>query len=177
MSLNPLLRPDASEAFRPRPGGRHIFDVQGKVLSACPAWGVGCSRTWPCSTARSHPAFVGLRRAEWCVYAARAMRTVCCSCLYHERSRHALRRCAAPTTGCQPVSAMNNNRSTVHKRQRPTCLSLCCCCFGRVFNSVFVHSCDANAAVTETNWWRDTWESRLPATPPHLLCLTQEKLF
>ena len=48
-----LLRPDASEAVRPRPGGRHIFDVQGKVLGAC-RLGVGCSGTWPCSTARSH---------------------------------------------------------------------------------------------------------------------------
>ena len=57
---------------------------------------------------------------------------------------------------------------------------LCCCCrrccFGRVFNRVFVQSCDANAAVSETNWWRVTWE-RLPATKPPLLCLTQEKLF
>ena len=36
-------------------------------------------------------------------------------------------------------------------------LLLCgCCCFGRVFNSVFVHNCDANAAVSETNWWRVT---------------------
>ena len=35
----------------------------------------------------------------------------------------------------------------------------CCCCFGRVFNSVFVHSCDANAAVSETYWWQVTWES------------------
>ena len=49
--------------------------------------------------------------------------------------------------------------------------------FGRVFNSVFVHSCDANAAVSETDWWAVTWESRLPATPLPLLCLTQEKLF
>ena len=33
--LGPLLRPDASEEVRPRPGGRYIFDVKGKVLSAC----------------------------------------------------------------------------------------------------------------------------------------------
>ena len=45
------------------------------------------------------------------------------------------------------------------------CVVNCCCCFGRVFNSVLVHSCDANAAVCETNWWRVTWESTLPATP------------
>ena len=54
---------------------------------------------------------------------------------------------------------------------------MCCCRFGRVFNSVFVRSCGANAAVPETKWWRVTWESRLPATPPPLLCPTQEKLF
>ena len=41
----------------------------------------------------------------------------------HERSRRSLRRCAAPITGCQLVSAMNN-RSTVHKGQRATCLRL-----------------------------------------------------
>ena len=39
------------------------------------------------------------------------------------------------------------------------------------------HSCDDDAAVSEINWWRVTWESRLPATPPPRLCLTQEKLF
>ena len=44
-----------------------------------------------------------------------------------------------------------------------------------MFNSVFDHSCDANAAVSETDWWRVTWESRLRATPPPLLCLTREK--
>ena len=33
--LNPLLRPDASEAVGPRPGGRHLIHVQRKVLSAC----------------------------------------------------------------------------------------------------------------------------------------------
>ena len=33
--LNPLLRPDASEAVRPRPGGRHLIHVRGKGLGAC----------------------------------------------------------------------------------------------------------------------------------------------
>ena len=56
-------------------------------------------------------------------FSANAMRTVCCSYLYHERSRRSLRRCAAPITGCQKVSAMNY-RSTVHRRQRATCLLL-----------------------------------------------------
>ena len=37
-------------------------------------------------------AIVCLRGAEWRVNAARAMRTVCCSCVYHERSRRSLRR-------------------------------------------------------------------------------------
>ena len=52
------------------------------------------------------------------VYAARAMRTVCCSRRYHERSRRSLLRCAAPITGCQPDSAMTT-RLHLKKKSKP----------------------------------------------------------
>ena len=46
--LDLLLRPDASEAVRPRPGGMHFFGRQEKSTQCLPP-GLRCSGTWPCS--------------------------------------------------------------------------------------------------------------------------------
>ena len=50
------------------------------------------------------------RCALWCVHVARAMRTVCCSCLSIERSRRSRRRWAtAPTGGRRLDSSMHGH--------------------------------------------------------------------
>ena len=117
--------PDTANSRSSRDPAAGTSSTSREKYSVPAAWGVGCSGTWPCSAARSHPpalAIVGLRRAEWCVYAARAMRTVCCTRLYHERSRRSLLRCAAPSTGCQLDLAMT--RGNTCKKETQTCLSL-----------------------------------------------------
>ena len=66
--------PDTADSRSGRDPAASTSSTSREKYSVPAAWGVGCSGTLPCSTA-----IVGLRRAEWCVYAARAMRTVCCS--------------------------------------------------------------------------------------------------
>ena len=81
------LTPARRSGRDPAAGTSSTSREKYSVPAACR---VGCSRTGLCSAARSHLAalaIVGLRRAGWCVHAARAMRTVCCSWRYYERSR------------------------------------------------------------------------------------------
>ena len=139
---NPLLRPDASEASGRDPA----------------AGALGCPGTWRCSTARSHPlalAIVGLRRAEWRVYAARAWAIDCCSCRQAARSRRPLRRWAAPVTGCQLRSIVKSdtNKKKGHAWDRRLvvvvllcvvvcgCVSLCVAVRGCVWLCVVVCGC------------------------------------
>ena len=63
------------------------------------ALGVGCSGTWPCSTARSHSPLLALlchRVAAWCSYVARSICSVSCSCRQCARSLRWRRLHAAP---------------------------------------------------------------------------------
>ena len=48
--------------------------------------------------------------ALWCVSATKAMRTVCCSCRHHERSRRSLRRRATPQAGGRRLDSSINSQ-------------------------------------------------------------------
>ncbi len=70
-----------------------------------PGGGAFCARGPACVTCSSTslalapvfgPRGAAFCCAVWCVAAARAMRTVCCSCRHHERSRRPRRRLATP---------------------------------------------------------------------------------
>ena len=118
--------------------------------------GVGASGSWPSTSSRTHPlslAVLCLRGAVWCDASARAIATVIRSCFSHERSRRSRRlRAALPAMSTQAVDIMKSrNVVNTEKRSRTSrnlsccccsSCSCCCCCFGRVFNSVCVHSCD-----------------------------------
>ena len=111
--LDPLLwtRHGRQTVWSGATGGRHLVNVRGKVLGAC-RLGRGAPGTWPCTSPRTPSpalAIVCLRRAEWCVFAARAWAIDCCSCLQAARSRRPLRRWAAPVTGCQLGSIMKGD--------------------------------------------------------------------
>ena len=103
-----------------------------------PGGGAGCARRPSCvtcsSTSLALAAVFCPRRAPFCCIstfsfgpalwwraAARAMRTVCCSCRSIERSRRSRRRRAAPE-GCPLESAMRSQHRGNQSSQ--TCLSL-----------------------------------------------------
>ena len=70
-----------------------------EVLSACRGGGGGCSGTWPCTSARSHPPLLAVlcpRGAAWCSYVARSICSASCSCRQCARCRRWRRLHAAP---------------------------------------------------------------------------------
>ena len=94
--LDPLLwtRHGRQPVWSGATGGRHLVNVHGKILGACRLVRE-CSRNLTVYfTSNPSPALaiVCLRRAEWCVYAARAWAIDCCSCRQAARSRRPLRR-------------------------------------------------------------------------------------
>ena len=62
--------------------------------------------------------------ALWCVAAARAMRTVCCSCRHHERSRRSRRRLATPPAEGRTLHSPINSQHSCTKKRSQTWLSL-----------------------------------------------------
>ena len=63
-----------------------------------PSLGGASSGTRPCSSSRAHPPALAnfCPREEWCNFSARAIATVCRSCLSMARSRRSLLRFAEP---------------------------------------------------------------------------------
>ena len=98
--LNPPLRPDASEAVRPRPGGRWLVVVEKEVLHTCRLGG-GVLLLVP--TLRLLPPSVSVELSG-----AKTRQGPGRSTAAHAAKQHAVvappRRWAAPVTGCQLIS-------------------------------------------------------------------------
>ena len=96
--------------------------------------------------------------ALWWRAAARAMRTVCCSCRSIERSRRSRRRRAAPE-GC-PLSSAMKKSNTRENKGSPTCLSL-------VVVELDAHLC-RYTSVGAPSWCGRTPASQTPGVPATL---------
>ena len=62
--------------------------------------------------------------ALWCVAAAKAMRTVCCSCRHHERSRRSRRRLATPPAEGRTLDSAIISQLNVGKKKNSTVTNL-----------------------------------------------------
>ena len=91
--------PDTANSRSGRDPAAGTSSTLREKYSVPTALGVGCSGTWPCSTARSHPPALAVlcpREAAWCSYVARSFCSVSCSCRQCARSRRWRRLHAAP---------------------------------------------------------------------------------
>ena len=116
------VRPDASEAVKPRPPRSSSYSDKNSVSPATLVFWLRRAMF-----VASAVAVFCLRRAEWCVATATAWAIDCCSCRQAARCRRPLCRWAAPVLGCQLGSIRKGDATKVGTPESNGC---CCCCLG-----------------------------------------------